>query len=96
MNRALTTGTDMFNRGVNAAVSAAGNNPIAARDFQNKWSSQSDLTSTLQFIDALRNAKDDPSGAKAAVDAVGGYGSPAYKAMLQRAGKLNELMMKGQ
>ena len=96
MNRALTTGTDMFNRGVNAAVAAAQNNPIAARDFQNKWSTQEQLVPTLQFIDALRNAKDDPAGAKAAVDAVGGYGSPAYKAMLQRAGKLNELMMKGQ
>lgn len=96
MNRALTTGTDMFNRGVNAAVMAAGNNPIAARDFQNKWSTQEQLVPTLQFIDALRNAKDDPAGAQAAIKSVGGYGSDGYKAMLQRAGKLNDLITKGQ
>lgn len=96
MNRALTTGADMFNRGVNAAVMAAGNNPIAARDFQNKWSTQEQLVPTLQFIDALRNAKDDPAGAQAAIKSVGGYGSDGYKAMLQRAGKLNDLITKGQ
>lgn len=95
MNRALTTGTDMFNRGVNAAVQAAGNNPIAARDFQNKWGTQEQLVPTLQFVDALRNAKSDPAGAKAVVDSLGGYGSDGYKQMLQRAGKLNELITKG-
>lgn len=96
MNRSLTTGTDMFNRGVNAAVAAAGNNPLAAREFQNKWSSQEQLLPTLQFVDALRNAKSDPAGAKAIIDSLGGYGSDAYKQMLQRAGKLNELITKGQ
>jgi len=95
MNRALTTGTDMFNRGVNAAVQAAGNNPIAARDFQNKWGTQEQLVPTLQFVDAMRNAKSDPAGAKAVVDSLGGYGSDGYKQMLQRAGKLNELITKG-
>lgn len=95
MNRALTTGTDMFNRGVNAAVQASGNNPIAARDFQNKWGTQEQLVPTLQFVDALRNAKSDPAGAKAVVDSLGGYGSDGYKQMLQRAGKLNELITKG-
>jgi hypothetical protein len=77
-------------------VSGAGNNPIAARDFQNKWSSQENLVPTLQFVDALRNAKDDPVGAKSAVDAVGGYGSEGYKEMLKRAGRLNDLITKGQ
>lgn len=96
MNRALTTGTDMFNRGVNAAVQAAGNNPIAARDFQNKWSTQEQLVPTLQFIDALRNAQADPVGAQKAIQSVGGYGSDGYKDMLKRAGKLNELITKGQ
>lgn len=96
MNRALTTGTDMFNRGVNAAVASSGNNPIAARDFQNKWGSQEQLVPTLQFVDALRNAKADPVGAQKAIESVGGYGSDGYKQMLQRAGKLNELITKGQ
>ena len=96
MNRALTTGTDMFNRGVNAAVEKAGNSPFAAREFQNKWSTQEQLVPTLQFVDALRNAKADPVGAQKAIQSVGGYGSEGYKDMLKRAGKLNELITKGQ
>ena len=96
MNRALTTGVDMFNRGVNLAVEKSGNNPFAAREFQNRWSSQEQLIPTMQFIDAMRNAKSDPAGAKAMVDSLGGYGSERYKQMLQRAGKLNDLITKGQ
>lgn len=96
MNRALTTGTDMFNRGVNAAVEKAGNSPFAAREFQNKWSTQEQLVPTLQFVDALRNAKADPVGAQKAIQSVGGYGSDGYKDMLKRAGKLNDLITKGQ
>lgn len=96
MNRALTTGTDMFNRGINAAVEKAGNSPFAAREFQNKWSTQEQLVPTLQFVDALRNAKTDPAGAQKAIQSVGGYGSDGYKEMLKRAGKLNDLITKGQ
>ncbi len=96
MNRALSTGTDMLNRGITAAVKKANNNPIAAREFQNTWSTQEQLVPTLQFIDALRNAKSDPAGAKTMIDSVGGYGSNGYKDMLQRAGNLNNLITKGQ
>jgi hypothetical protein len=96
MNRALTTGTDMFNRGVNAAVQKAGNSPFAAREFQNTWSSQEQLVPTLQFVDAMRNAKADPVGAQKAIDSLGGYGSEGYKNMLKRAGKLDDLITKGQ
>lgn len=96
MNRAMTTGTDMFNRGVNAAIAKAGNSPFAARDFQNTWSTQEKLVPTLQFVDALRNAESDPVGAEKMIDFYGGYGSDKYKAMLKRAGKLNDLITKGQ
>jgi hypothetical protein len=96
MNRSLTTGTDMFNRGVNAAVQNAGNSPFAARDFQNKWSSQEQLVPTLQFVDAMRNAQSDPEGAEKVIKSLGGYGSDGYKEMLKRAGKLNDLITKGQ
>jgi hypothetical protein len=96
MNRALTTGTDMFNRGVNSAVEKAGNSPFAARDFQNKWGTQEQLLPTLQFVDAMRNAKSDPAGAQEMIKSVGGYGSEGYKDMLKRAGKLNDLITKGQ
>lgn len=96
MNRALSTGTDMLNRGMTNAINKANNNPIAGRDFQNKWSTQEELLPTLQFIDAMRNAKSDPSGAKAMIDSLGGYGSENYKLTLKRAGQLNDLITKGQ
>ena len=95
-NRALTTGADMLNRGMTNAINKANNNPIAGRDFQNKWSTQEQLLPTLQFVDALRNAKSDPEGAKKMIDSLGGYGSENYKSMLKRAGQLNDLITKGQ
>ena len=96
MNRALSTGTDMLNRGMTTAINNAGNNPIAGRNFQNKWSTQEQLLPTLQFIDAMRNAKSDPAGAKLIIDSLGGYGSQNYKDTLKRAGGLNDLITKGQ
>jgi hypothetical protein len=96
MNRALSTGTDMLNRGITAAVQRAGNNPIAARDFQNKWATQEELLPTLQFVDTLRNAKNDPDGAKEMIKSLGGYRSEGYNNMLKRAGQLNDLITKGQ
>ena len=96
MNRALSTGADMLNRGITSAIQKANNNPIAGRDFQNKWSTQEQLLPTLQFIDAMRNAKADPAGAKAMIDSLGGYGSQNYKDTLKRAGNLNDLITKGQ
>jgi len=95
-NRALSTGADMLNRGMTTAIKNANNNPIAGRDFQNKWSTQEQLLPTLQFIDAMRNAKADPEGAKKTIDSLGGYGSQGYKDMLKRAGGLNDLITKGQ
>jgi hypothetical protein len=96
MNRALSTGTDMLNRGVTNAVQRAGNNPLAAREFQQKWTSQEQLVPTLQFIDTMRNANADPQGAKKMLESLGGYGSQGYKDILKRAGSLNELITKGQ
>jgi hypothetical protein len=96
MNRALSTGTDMLDRGMSVALKNANNSPFAARDFKNKWSKQEELLPTLQFIDAMRNAKSDPEGAKEAINSVGGYGSQKYKDMLKRAGGLNDLITKGQ
>ena len=96
MNRALSTGADMLNRGITSAIQKANNNPIAGRDFQNKWSTQEQLLPTLQFIDAMRNAKSDPNGAKTMIDSLGGYGSQNYKDTLKRAGNLNDLITKGQ
>ena len=95
MNRALSTGISLFNQGVNNAVKSAGNNPMAAREFQNKWSSTENLLPTLSFIDAVRNK--DQTAIRAIVDskAVGGYGTEGYKKLLKQAGIVDNLV-KGQ
>ena len=90
LNRALATGISIFNEGVNNAVRAGGNNPLAAREFQNIWSSQENLVPTLQFIDAVRNK--DQEAIKKSVDAVGGYGSNGYKQLLMQADNLSKLV----
>ena len=96
MNRSLSTGVDMLNRGVTNAIKNANGNPIAGREFKNTWGKQEDLTTTLRFIDAMRNAKNDPEGAKEMLESLGGYGSKDYTNILKRADQLNLLMLKGQ
>lgn len=90
MNRALSTGIGLFNEGANNSVKAAGNNPLAAREFQNRWTSQENLVPTLQFVDAVRNS--DQAAIKQIVDGVGGYGSNGYKQLLIQADNLSKLV----
>ena len=54
INRALSTGTLLFNDGVNNAVTQNNNNPFAARDFQNKWSQIADVNA-LRLMDLMKN-----------------------------------------
>lgn len=90
MNRALSTGIGLFNEGVNNTVKGAGNNPLAAREFQNRWTSQENLVPTLQFVDAVRNG--DQAAIKQIVDGAGGYGSNGYKKLLIQADNLSKLV----
>lgn len=60
INRALSSGTDLFNRGIQNTVLKT-KSPFSARDFQNKWSQVADVNA-IRLIDASINKKDDPDG----------------------------------
>ena len=92
INRALSTGTDLYNRGINAAIAKNNNNPLAGREFSNKWSSTADINA-LKLMDAVRN--NDTSEIKKIVDELGGPNTEKYQKLLLKAGTLNNLV-KGQ
>jgi len=91
-NRALSTGIDLFNRGVNNAVQAQGNNPLAAKEFRNKWSQVADVEA-LKLMDAVRNK--DQEEMKKIVKDLGGVNSEKYRNLLAKTGYINNLI-KGQ
>ena len=92
MNRALATGSLLFNEGINNAVKNSGNNPFAAREFQNKWSAElgPNLVPTIQFIDAVKNK--DTAEIKKIVEEAGGRDSKEYKQLLENANRLDNLI----
>jgi len=92
INRALSTSTDLFNQGLNKSIAGAKNNPLAGREFTNKWSSLADVN-TIRLMDAARNKDNDEI--KNIVDSLGGPNSDGYKKLLLKAGSLNNLV-KGQ
>jgi hypothetical protein len=92
INRALSTSTDLFNQGLNKSIANAKNNPLAGREFSNKWSSLADVN-TIRLMDAVRNKDNDEI--KTIVDSLGGPNSDGYKKLLLKAGSLNNLV-KGQ
>ena len=87
-NRALSSGVDLFNRGVENAVQRTGN-PFAARDFQNQWSTTADVNS-LRLYDALNNH--DNAAIRDVVKSVGGTKSQGYKDLTARMAKMKQLI----
>ena len=84
--------TDLFNQGLNKSIASARNNPLAGREFTNKWASLADVN-TIRLMDAVRNKDNDEI--KTIVDSLGGPNSDGYKKLLLKAGSLNNLV-KGQ
>ena len=87
-NRALSSGVDLFNRGIENAVQRTGN-PFAARDFQNQWSQTADVNS-LRLYDALNN--NDNAAMRDVVKSVGGVKSQGYKDLRTRMAKMKQLI----
>ena len=87
-NRALSSGVDLFNRGIENAVQRTGN-PFAARDFQNQWSQTADVNS-LRLYDALNN--NDNAAIRDVVKSVGGVKSQGYKDLTARMQKMKQLI----
>ena len=96
INRALSTGAELFNRGVENSFSKT-NDPFAARDFQNKWSQTlgNEGINAIRLYDAVKNKNEDPQGLKQFVDSIGGPNSQKYKEILSKIGQMNSLL-KGQ
>lgn len=91
VNRALTTATDLFNQGAQAAFSKS-NDPFAVRDFQNKWAQTVDINA-VRLFDAMRN--NDKDAIREVVTAAGGPNSPGYKKLVDNIGQMQKLI-KGQ
>jgi len=92
-NRALVTGSDLYGLGMNNAIKKAGNNPLAGRDFTDKWSSVADVEA-LKYYDAIKNK--DKSEIRQIVDKVGGPESKGYADLITRYNKIYKLVTEGQ
>lgn len=92
VNRALSTGTELFNRGVKAELAKQSNDPFAARDFQEKWAT----TLGNEGIDAIRlydlSKNKDAQGIKEFVDSLGGQNSKKYQSLLVKLKQMNQLL----
>ena len=91
VNRALSTGTELFNMGVENAFKRT-NNPFSAREFQNKWAATTDINA-IRLYDALKN--NDKEAIAEVVRQAGGQNSAGYKALVNKIGQMNALI-KGQ
>jgi hypothetical protein len=92
VNRALSAATDLFNQGVQNAFTASKNDPLSARDFQNKWSQTVDINA-IRLFDAMKN--NDKDAIREVVTAAGGPNSPGYKRLVDNIGAMQKLI-KGQ
>jgi hypothetical protein len=92
-NRALTTGADLYGLGMENAIKASGNNPLAGRDYTSKWSSVADVNA-LKYYDAILNK--DKQEIKTLVDSVGGPDSKGYKELVNKYQQIYQLVTKGQ
>ena len=94
INRALATGGELFNRGVQNSFNK-NNDPFSARDFKDKWST----TLGVNGIDAIRlydlTKNNDRIGLKEFVDYLGGPDSKRFKDATQKIGQMS-LLLKGQ
>lgn len=92
VNRALASGTDLLNRGVENAIQKTGS-PFAAREFRNQWSKVVDVNA-LRLYDALKN--NDQTALRESVKDLGGINSAQYKSTLKRVDAMKSLIQGNQ
>jgi len=87
-NRALASGVDLLNQGIENSIQSTGN-PFAARNFQNQWSQTVDVNA-LRLYDGLKN--NDQQAVRDVVKELGGIKSKEYKTVLQRMDRMKQLI----
>ena len=92
VNRALSTSTNLFNTGIEAAFEKSGGNPFSSRKFQNDWS----RTLGPNGIDAIRlydlTINQDMDGVRKLITSLGGTESAKYKSTLAKITEMNNLL----
>ena len=91
VNRALSTGTDLFSQGVNNSFERT-KNPFAATEFQNRWSTAlgNDGINAIRLYDAIRNKDND--AIKEVVKEAGGMDSAGYQNLVNKIGLMQKLI----
>ena len=91
VNRALTTGTELFNQGVENNFNRT-KNPFSATEFQQRWTQTlgADGINAIRLYDAMRNS--DKEAIREVVTQAGGRNSPGYKNLVRKIGDMQKLV----
>ena len=91
VNRALSTGTELFAQGVENNFNRT-KNPFAAAEFQQRWSQTlgNDGINAIRLYDAIRSK--DNEAIKEVVTQAGGANSPGYQALVNKIGQMQKLI----
>ena len=91
VNRALSTGTELFAQGVENNFNRT-KNPFAAAEFQQRWSQTlgNDGINAIRLYDAIRSK--DNEAIKEVVTQAGGANSPGYQSLVNKIGQMQKLI----
>lgn len=91
VNRALSTGTELFAQGVENNFNRT-KNPFAASEFQQRWSQTlgNDGINAIRLYDAIRSK--DNEAIKEVVNQAGGANSPGYQNLVNKIGQMQKLI----
>jgi hypothetical protein len=91
VNRALSTGTELFSQGVENSFNRT-KNPFAAAEFQQRWSQTlgNDGINAIRLYDAIRSK--DNEAIKEVVTQAGGANSPGYQSLVNKIGQMQKLI----
>jgi hypothetical protein len=91
VNRALSTGTELFAQGVENNFNRT-KNPFSATEFQQRWSQTlgNDGINAIRLYDAIRSK--DNEAIKEVVSQAGGQNSPGYQNLVNKIGQMQKLI----
>jgi len=91
VNRALTTGTELFNQGIENNFNRT-KNPFSSTEFQQRWTQTlgADGINAIRLYDAMRNS--DKEAIREVVTQAGGPNSPGYQNLVRKIGDMQKLV----